>query len=70
MILVTGGAGYVGAHVVKDLLTSGHAVLVLDNLSTGHWDTVQTLKKIAQKRGQRRRKHGNKKNHLCSVGTV
>jgi UDP-glucose 4-epimerase len=35
-ILVTGGAGYIGSHVVKALGRSGHDVLVYDNLSTGH----------------------------------
>ena len=35
-ILVTGGAGYIGSHVVKMLGESGHQILVYDNLSTGH----------------------------------
>jgi UDP-glucose 4-epimerase len=35
-ILVTGGAGYVGSVVAKQLLGAGHAVLVLDDLSRGH----------------------------------
>ena len=37
-ILVTGGAGYIGAHTVKRLVQAGHDVVVLDNLSTGHRD--------------------------------
>lgn len=36
MILVTGGAGYIGSHVVLELKESGYEVLVLDNLSRGH----------------------------------
>ena len=33
--LITGGAGYIGAHVVESTLTSGHEVVVLDDLSSG-----------------------------------
>ena len=35
MILVTGGCGYIGSHVVKALSESGEAVIVFDNLSSG-----------------------------------
>ena len=34
--LVTGGAGYIGSHVVKALGKLGHELVVYDNLSTGH----------------------------------
>ena len=33
--LITGGAGYIGAHVVRDAIASGRDILVLDDLSTG-----------------------------------
>lgn len=36
MILVTGGAGYIGSHAVKELIKNDFEVAVLDNLSTGH----------------------------------
>ena len=39
-ILITGGAGYIGSHVVKALGEKGHEILVYDNLSTGHRDLV------------------------------
>src|SRR5690606_3727279 len=35
-ILITGGAGYIGSHVVKALGKLGHDITVYDNLSTGH----------------------------------
>lgn len=40
-ILVVGGAGYIGSHMVKFLARTGHRVVVLDNLSTGHADAVR-----------------------------
>lgn len=45
MILVTGGAGYIGSHCVLKLLEKQTKVVVVDNLSTGHLETVETLKK-------------------------
>ena len=37
-VLVVGGAGYIGSHMVKDLVEAGHDVVCLDNFSTGHKD--------------------------------
>jgi len=39
-LLIVGGAGYIGSHMVKMLLDAGHQVTTLDNLSTGHRDAV------------------------------
>lgn len=41
-ILVTGGAGYIGSHIVRSLGERGYNVVVYDNLSTGHKDAVLT----------------------------
>ena len=38
--LVTGGAGFMGSHVAEQLLTLGHEVVVLDDLSGGFTDNV------------------------------
>lgn len=39
-ILVTGGAGYIGSHVVRKLLQANHDVIIYDNLSRGHKESV------------------------------
>lgn len=41
-ILVVGGAGYIGSHMVRILARAGHKVVVLDNLSTGHASSVKS----------------------------
>ena len=46
MILITGGAGYIGSHVVKQLLKHNEDLLVIDNFSTGISATIETLQKI------------------------
>jgi UDP-glucose 4-epimerase len=43
MILVTGGAGYIGSHACIALLEAGHDVVVLDNLSNGHPGSVSRI---------------------------
>lgn len=49
MILVTGGAGYIGSHCVLDLIKNGYNVVILDNLSNGRIETVEALKKFLGK---------------------
>ena len=39
-ILIVGGAGYIGSHVVREFLDAGHSVTVYDNLSTGSRDNL------------------------------
>ena len=48
MILVTGGAGYIGSHCVLALLEKGAKVIVFDNLSTGHKETIEILKRYGK----------------------
>jgi len=41
-VLVTGGAGYIGSHALRELREAGHEVTVLDDLSQGHRASVPT----------------------------
>ena len=43
-ILVAGGAGYIGSHMVALLVEKGYDVVVVDNLCTGHWQAVRGAK--------------------------
>lgn len=42
-ILVTGGAGFIGSHLCRTLLTEGHDVVVLDDLSTGTYQNLEGI---------------------------
>ncbi|HUG17615.1 MAG TPA: NAD-dependent epimerase/dehydratase family protein, partial [Planctomycetaceae bacterium] len=46
--LVTGGAGFIGSHVTDELITRGHRVIVLDDLSGGFTDNVNPQAKFVQ----------------------
>jgi len=45
-VLVCGGAGYIGSHMVQKLLEDGRHVVVLDNLSTGHREALSSVELI------------------------
>lgn len=45
-ILVAGGAGYIGSHMVALLIRRGYEVVVADNLCTGHWQSVKNVRKL------------------------
>ena len=47
-ILVTGGAGFIGSHVVDSYIELGHNVIVVDNLSTGSLENLNPKAKFYQ----------------------
>lgn len=54
-VLVIGGAGYIGSHLVRQLTNSGHTPIVLDNLSTGHAASVTAGELIVGEMGDQTR---------------
>jgi UDP-glucose 4-epimerase len=46
MILVTGGAGYIGSHTCVELLKAGHELVVFDNFSNSHPEALARVEKI------------------------
>lgn len=47
-VLVTGGAGFIGSHVCDEYLKAGHAVFVLDNLSSGKRENLDPRAKLLE----------------------
>lgn len=48
MILITGGAGYIGSHFALSMLEKGEDIAIFDSLELGHRQTIETLKKYGQ----------------------
>jgi len=48
-ILITGGAGYIGSHIVVELLRAGYEVTIVDNFCTSKPSIIDNIKKITQK---------------------
>jgi UDP-glucose 4-epimerase len=49
-VLVTGGAGYIGSHTCLEFLQLGHEVIVIDNLSNSHEESLRRVQKITGKK--------------------
>src|SRR6185503_3457949 len=47
-LLVTGGAGYIGSHMVYALADRGEEVVVIDNLSTGYWWAIAPAARLVE----------------------
>ena len=45
-ILITGGAGYIGSHIVEQLVNINHNVVILDNLYTGFKSLINSKAKF------------------------
>lgn len=48
LVLVTGGLGYIGSHVVLELLRAGYGVVVVDDLSNSYLSTLGSVRKLAE----------------------
>ncbi len=46
MILITGGAGYIGSHCALEFLNADEKIVIFDSLENGHIETINALKKI------------------------
>jgi UDP-glucose 4-epimerase len=49
-ILVTGGAGYIGSHTCVELLAAGHSIVVFDNFSNSHPESLARIERITGKK--------------------
>src|SRR5574344_3097649 len=46
MILITGGAGYIGSHTAINFINAGYDIVIFDNLENGHIETIETLQEL------------------------
>ncbi|CAK8583855.1 UDP-glucose 4-epimerase [Priestia megaterium] len=49
MILITGGAGYIGSHTCVELLNAGYKIIVVDNFSNSNPEVINRIKKVTGK---------------------
>lgn len=49
-VLLTGGAGYIGTHTAVELLSTGHEVIIVDNLSNSCFKAVQRVERLTNKK--------------------
>lgn len=52
MVLITGGAGYIGSHTCVELLRAGYEVLIFDNFSNSHPEVLRRIEMIAGRKPQ------------------
>ena len=50
MILVTGGAGYIGSHTVIELIEAGYELIVYDNFSNSNIESIKMVEDIVDKK--------------------
>ncbi len=48
-VLLTGGAGYIGSHTAVELLSAGHKVIVVDNLSNSSIKSIKRVERLTNK---------------------
>ncbi len=60
LYLVTGGAGFIGSHIVEELVRRGESVRILDNLSTGRMENLSGVRDAVD----------FQKGDICDPGTL
>ena len=68
-ILITGGAGYIGSHIVESLLNKNYKVIIVDNLSTGYKRLINKKVKFYKVNINQKSKINNiiKKNNITTI---